>query len=253
MKTTRWITPPGAEFCAWLALCLGLATGIGEEIQWGQRIELPIPRIAPPPNHLDAPDLAEVPVIPPPEQRFMETVTRPLFVPTRRPPPPMEAPKPTMQKGQFALVGVVVSGGKKLAYLYELSSKKTRAVEEGQQVNGLQVVTVTPEQLTLSQYDDQEVLPLKAPKELLDAAASQAKTLAQTLAAAGNKQAAPVPPPAAPAVPQPTPGPTPAPVPVPAPTPAPAPAPTPPQNPTPTSSPAGSNPFMRALQQMIQR
>jgi len=101
------------------------------------------------------------------DQAYPETVARPLFIPTRRPAP--EAPsaqRNAFQKGQFVLQGVIAVGNQRIAMLREKSSGKVHRVEAGNDVNGIKVSQIQPEEVTLTMGADREVLPLlvhKAP------------------------------------------------------------------------------------------
>ena len=76
-----------------------------------------------------------------------ETVDRTLFNPTRRPAPAsvVEAQKPRMQRGQFALTGTLVIDGKSTAFLREVNGGKSRRVQQGETINGLTVAEVKPD------------------------------------------------------------------------------------------------------------
>ena len=92
-----------------------------------------------------------------------ETVARTLFNPTRRPAPPVvaEAPKPRMQRGQFALTGTLVVDGKSTAFLREVAGGKARRVLQGETINGLVVAEVKPDRVRLALGDESEELMLK--------------------------------------------------------------------------------------------
>jgi general secretion pathway protein N len=100
-----------------------------------------------------------------PEVAYPETVARPVFSPTRRPAP--EAPataQSTFQKGQFVLQGVIVVGTNRVALLREKSSGRIIRIERGKEVNGIQVVEIQPETVTLSLGSEQEMLSLSVQK-----------------------------------------------------------------------------------------
>jgi hypothetical protein len=103
--------------------------------------------------------------LPKPDKKYLETLSRPLFVPSRRPapppPPPPPPPKPTMKKGQFQLMGVVVAPNRSFAMLKEIASGKTKSVELGQQINGIRVDIIREDRVELTQYEDREQLTLK--------------------------------------------------------------------------------------------
>jgi hypothetical protein len=100
-----------------------------------------------------------------PEQEYAETGARPLFAPTRRPAPVLaQANAGTMAKGQFILTGVISAGGMKIALLREKASGRVVRVEQGKDVNGITVAQIEPEQVTLAQGGDHEVVPLLVTK-----------------------------------------------------------------------------------------
>jgi hypothetical protein len=104
-------------------------------------------------------------VLPKPDKKLIQTLERPLFVPTRRPapppPPPPPPPKPTMSKGQFQLMGVISLGKDGYAFLRDVAGGKVRRMQVGQSVNGIRLSDLGPNSVTLTQYEDTEVLTLK--------------------------------------------------------------------------------------------
>lgn len=99
------------------------------------------------------------------EQAYPETAARPLFIPTRRPAP--EAPsagRNSFQKGQFVLQGVIAVGDNRVAMLKEKSTGKIHRVQAGNDVNGVKVAQIEPEQVTLTVGADREVVPLLVQK-----------------------------------------------------------------------------------------
>jgi hypothetical protein len=101
-----------------------------------------------------------------PDQEYAETGNRPLFIPTRRPAPAQVTPTTAsaMNKGQFVLTGVTIAGPMKIALLREKSSGRVVRVEQGKDVNGITVAQIDPEQVTLTQGGDQEVVQLLVTK-----------------------------------------------------------------------------------------
>ena len=101
-----------------------------------------------------------------PDQEYAETGARPLFIATRRPAPPQAtaATQSAMAKGQFTLTGVTIAGPMKIALLREKSSGRVVRVEQGKEVNGITVAQIDPEQVTLTQGGDQEVVQLLVSK-----------------------------------------------------------------------------------------
>lgn len=150
---------------AWVAVCAGLALYIGERIGWGTRLRPAPPAAAVLKPDPVAPDLLAEYSLPDLEKNYLQILERPLFVPTRRPapppPPPPPPPKPTMQKGQFQLMGVMILPETSFAWLKEVAGGKTRKVEKGKTLNGILLSDVQPERVTLSQYDDTEVVAMK--------------------------------------------------------------------------------------------
>lgn len=99
--------------------------------------------------------------LPPEPQPASETVTRPLFVPTRRPSPPAPAAAASaMKKGQFVLTGVTVTPEASFAFLKEVAGGKTHSVRKGSQVGGITVDTVEARRVVLRQGEETEDLPL---------------------------------------------------------------------------------------------
>jgi hypothetical protein len=139
-----------------------------------------------------------------PEVAYPETAARPVFTPTRRHAP--EAPAPaqsTFQKGQFVLQGVIVVGDNRVAMLREKSSGRIIRIERGREVNGIKVVEIQPETVTLSLGSEEEKLTLSVqkpapalPAAAAAAAAPQGGPFASTAPAGAPATAAP--PPAAP-------------------------------------------------------
>jgi hypothetical protein len=90
-----------------------------------------------------------------------ETAARPLFVPTRRPAPPVAvAAAAEMKRGQFTLTGVTVAPDASFAFLKEVATGKTRSIKQGAQVNGMTVDTIEARRIVLKQGEETEVLSL---------------------------------------------------------------------------------------------
>lgn len=149
----------------WGGVNAGLVMGIGGELEWGKNLELPI---SIPTAHQSEPVLITLPPdyrLPVREKSYAETLGRPLFVPTRRvsppAPPPPPPPPPTMQKGQFLLMGTILTDELKIAVVREISSGKERQVVQGYTINGLQLEQVEPNRIVFTQYNDKEEIRLK--------------------------------------------------------------------------------------------
>ncbi|MGZ5032102.1 MAG: hypothetical protein ACXWAC_02800 [Usitatibacter sp.] len=111
---------------------------------------------------------AEAKLLPPivaaaPEQVYPEMGARPLFTPTRRPAPEAIAQN-ALVRGQFILLGITVAGDTRIAMLREKASGRLYRAERGKEVNGIKVTQIEPENVTLGQGDDKEVLTLQVQK-----------------------------------------------------------------------------------------
>ena len=155
-----------------------------------------------------------------PDAEYAETGNRPLFIPTRRPAPPLAGPAAiaAMTKGQFTLTGVTIAGATKIALLREKSSGRVVRVEEGKEVNGITVAQIDPEQVTLTQGGDREVVALlvtkgPAPSPAAVAAPASAGPFAPPAQPAAGVPPAGANPTARPMPPPPVAGPAPAPAP----------------------------------------
>lgn len=158
----------GARINLWIVKGVGwglayfaLAGAIGLELDWGRRIHPSLPVQTPTPaaraDYLIQSEFALLPL----EQGFAETTGRPAFTPVRRPPPPPAPPKPAMQKGQFILLGALITKDKSIALLRDVVTGKATRVEQGKEIKGITVSNIYPEKVTLTQYDDTEELVLK--------------------------------------------------------------------------------------------
>jgi hypothetical protein len=151
---------------------------------------------------------AEAKLLPPvvamaPEQAYPETTARPLFLPTRRPAPEAKAEeRKTFVQGQFVLQGVTVAGDTRIALLREKSNGRIHRVERGREVNGIQVVEIQPEVVTLAMGGEKEVLSLQVQRPTgTPVAVPQAGPFTGPPPATGTQPAAPAAPPAAPPTP----------------------------------------------------
>lgn len=143
---------------------VSLMAVIGTEIGWGQRISLPTPVSKPQQTKVALAPLQPEFSLPPLEQTYTEVLVRPLFVPSRRPPPVPPPPPPVvpaMRKGQFVLVGVILTKEKNIALLREIANGKISRVEQGKEINGILVASMEKEKVILKQWDDKEELVMK--------------------------------------------------------------------------------------------
>jgi hypothetical protein len=158
------VNPGTVKAIGWGLTYLALAGVLGLELDWGRRIHpsLPVPKPTPA-ARVDYPVQPEFALLPL-EQGFAETTARPIFTSARRPPPPPAPPappKPTMQKGQFVLLGALITKDKSIVLLRDVATGKATRVEQGKEINGIKVANVYPEKVVLTQYDDTEELVLK--------------------------------------------------------------------------------------------
>jgi hypothetical protein len=117
-----------------------------------------------------------------------DTVQRTLFNPTRRPAPVLltDSSKARLQRGQFALTGTMVIGGKNTAFLRETAGGKSRRVLQGDTVNGILVADVKPDRVRLALGDESEELVLRVvtnPRPTVQPAAPASAAAAATTAA----------------------------------------------------------------------
>ena len=140
-----------------------------------------------------APEAKLLPSVAPvsPEQAYAETTARPIFVPTRRPAPPVQTvAAPAIQRGQFTLQGVIIVGNNKTAMLREKSNGKIHRVETGREINGMKVTQIDPTQVVIGIGEELEVVPLTVQRPGAPAAVPGAPA---PLAAGGGPFAAPAP------------------------------------------------------------
>ncbi|HVF64201.1 MAG TPA: hypothetical protein VNE58_09425 [Casimicrobiaceae bacterium] len=140
-----------------------IAAVIGWETGWGQQV-------APQPATTPVPAAQPVPLALLPDYQIdggtagrRDTIERPAFVPTRRPPPviTVEAPKPKMPRGQFMLTGTAVVDQKQIAFLRETSGGRARTVRAGEVVNGVTVAEIKADRVRFTMGDESEELLLK--------------------------------------------------------------------------------------------
>lgn len=161
----RLLAPLGVEAVAWLVLCGSLLVGIGLETDWGRQWNWPLGANEALSAKFDKPLLAELVVISPPD-KYIEIVLRPLFVVTRSPapiPPPPEAPKPRMRKGQYVLTGTTIVADGKFAHLTDKASRKSHVLAEGSEIKGILIKEISPYSVILTQFEDTEYLVLGTP------------------------------------------------------------------------------------------
>ena len=158
----------------WVLVNALLALAIGRELGWGEKLHqsMPVPVV-----HPSAPvEVALYPDfrLPAREKTYAATLERPLFVPSRREappaPPPPPPPPPTMQKGQFQLLGTIITDEMRIAIVKEISSGKERQIVQGFTINGLQLEMVEADRIAFTQYEDREEIRLKIQRSSTPAA-----------------------------------------------------------------------------------
>ena len=113
-----------------------------------------------------------------PEQAYAQVTERPLFTPTRRPAPPEPVGgKPTFNRGQFVLQGVIVVGDGRTALLREVTSGRIHRVERGKEVNGIKVEKIEPTEVTLAQGGETETVALGVQRPIAGAPAAASAPL----------------------------------------------------------------------------
>jgi len=148
-----------------LALCAALATAV--YLQASNELSLP-----------DEPAVAAAPLAPalalgdepalamPPIEHFSETVTRPLFMSTRRPAEPgapVEPPPRAARSSPLALElsGIVISPRERIALLVRARSGEVIRVSEGELVEDWMVRSIQPDRVILEQNGTQRELKLE--------------------------------------------------------------------------------------------
>jgi type II secretory pathway component PulC len=94
---------------------------------------------------------------------FAEVVERPLFTPSRRPPPKTDSnPAAIASKPEtFDLIGVIISADRRMALLRTVATSEVMRAVEGQSIGGWEVRAIKPTQVVLRRGDDSEVIKIK--------------------------------------------------------------------------------------------
>ena len=136
---------------------------IGWESDWGQGFQGAVNVPAPP--AATAVPLAVLKEFAPPGgvAAYPDIMARPLLTPTRQPAPPPPPPqaRQSMPRGQFALMGTLLTEGKNYALLRETNGSKQTRVAQGDTIKNLIVDRVEPTQVVLRLGEETEVIPLK--------------------------------------------------------------------------------------------
>ena len=117
----------------------------------------------------------------PPVESFSETLNRPLFAATRRPPSPLAvlqgqqgAPPPSLEKtgpkgeklvlGTYLLSGIVVTSDQKIVLLKHVGTGKSLRLAEGEALDDWKIATVAPDYVILRRGDREERVSLRERK-----------------------------------------------------------------------------------------
>lgn len=141
-----------------VVLSLVLAGAMAYEWQWGERFRQEIMKI----RGMGA-KMASVPLLPefslpPREAAYSETLTRPLFIPSRRGSLTGSKGPQQMKKGQFVLSGVIIVPGQRLALLRDVTTGKSERVEQGREIRGMTAERVDAGVVVLKQGNETEEL-----------------------------------------------------------------------------------------------
>jgi general secretion pathway protein N len=97
----------------------------------------------------------------PPIERFAEVTRRPLFSPTRQPPPP-EAVKDTQgNPNNFALLGIIIADGGRVALIEYGRPPALARLKEGQAVEGWTLQSILPDRVVLQHGATEQEVKLK--------------------------------------------------------------------------------------------
>jgi hypothetical protein len=153
----------------WLLAALLLALTVRPFLDWAPPGE-PGPA-APQPPAARLPALADLELSP--IESFAETLNRPLFTATRRPPSPLEtiqgqgAPAKTAAKGEkvilgkYVLRGVVVTPQEKLLLLRQTATGQTMRFREGDAIEDWRIASITQDLLVLARGGAEQKVPLR--------------------------------------------------------------------------------------------
>ena len=94
------------------------------------------------------------------ESGFPEMLARPVFSVSRRPPSVAAKEAGTMKKGQFVLVGVLISPGTRAALLRDVTTGKVQTVGQSSLVRGMTLAQVQPDRAVLLLSNESEELSL---------------------------------------------------------------------------------------------
>ena len=97
----------------------------------------------------------------PPIDKFSEIISRPLFAPSRRPPPPKTESNPALEVSKpesFDLIGVIISADERMALLQTLGTGEVMRAVEGETVGGWKVQAINPTEVELKRGNASDVI-----------------------------------------------------------------------------------------------
>lgn len=141
-----------------IILSLALAGGIAYEWQRGENFRQEISKARIPDAKAATVALLPEFSLPPRESAYIETLTRPLFIPSRQGSLVGSSGPQQMKKGQFALTGVIIVPGQRLAMLRDVTTGKSERVEQGQEIRGMLAERVDAGEIVLKQGNETEEL-----------------------------------------------------------------------------------------------
>jgi general secretion pathway protein N len=145
------------------ALCAALGYTIYDELDAlapiGPAAALPgtLPAAAPPVPRAPEPAVFTLP----PLDRYAEVVQRPLFAPTRQPPPPETVQDNQTKSSSFTLAAIIISGQGKVALIQHGKPPVLARLSVGQSVDGWTVQSVLPDRVVLERAAVLQELKLK--------------------------------------------------------------------------------------------
>jgi hypothetical protein len=131
---------------------------------------------------------AQAPPENPPINKFSEFIARPLFAPSRRPPPPKTDSNSTVEVSKpesFDLVGVIISADERMALLQTLGTGEVMRAVEGQTVGGWKVQAIKPTEVELKRGNASELIKIN------DAAVANEPSAKNTTPAFGTSSSVP--------------------------------------------------------------
>ena len=127
---------------------------------WTMSREVLLPR--PPAIAMSAGPVAEAELALPPLDSFRATLQRPLFSATRQPPVARPAPDTTGELilGRYRLTGVMIARDRTTVLLRPATGGKVIRLNQGQELDGWKVVSITADQIVLASAGKQQTIPL---------------------------------------------------------------------------------------------